>query len=75
MKSDIIQNAGPVVARLREKHGLTVEELAKKMGYDAERLAKIEAGEEAVGIEIVHDLATALSMRQEFLILHFAMAR
>ena len=47
---------------LRDQHGLTVEDLARRVGCSAKHLARVERGQFEPKAILLHDLARALGV-------------
>lgn len=56
----VAEVVGANIKRLRERQGLTQEELAKKTTLSRASIANIEAGRQKLGLEHIYDLANAL---------------
>ena len=71
-KNDFLVALGKRVRELRQKEGLTLEELAKKMGYTSENarssVQKIEAGKSDLPASKIAKLAEIFGVSASFLI-------
>ena len=56
------RHIGEILARERQRHGLTQAELAKRMGRDQTYVARVEGGKRDPRWETVLDFARALAL-------------
>lgn len=59
---------GQNIRTARERQGLSLQELAKRVGGDASRLSRIETGERGIDSVLLFDLADALEVSVDSLL-------
>ena len=68
MKSDIKKKIGNRIRLMREKKGMTQEQLALKVGYDSRStICCIETGSRGVPIDKIIEIAKCLDCTPEYL--------
>lgn len=68
MKSDINEEVGFNIRRIREERGLSQEELAALAGLHRAYVGQIERGEKNIGLKNLEKIAKALEVNISFLI-------
>ena len=74
------QQDGPEIRRLREKLGMSVDDLACKVGIHAQSVRRIEAGRRGAKLDMLLKIAEALDVRLLYIVkrgtpLHAALTR
>jgi transcriptional regulator with XRE-family HTH domain len=64
-----LHKAGSVIRELREEAGLSLSDLAQKMGWDKGRLSKYENDGLGLSAQTIEKIATALNFNPEVLLL------
>ena len=62
-----IEGAGRVFRKYRDKHGLTLGELAKRLKWDKSRLSLYENDKRSISLAVIFKVAKALDERPEVL--------
>jgi transcriptional regulator with XRE-family HTH domain len=65
-----IAGAGPAIRQLRQAAGLSLEDLADRLGWDKGRLSKYETDRLGLSISIIEEIARALGRRPEVVALY-----
>lgn len=68
MKSDINEEVGFNIRRIREKRGLSQEKLAALAGLHRAYIGQIERGEKNIGLKNLEKIAKALEVPVRFLV-------
>ena len=68
MKSDINEEVGFNIRRIREERGLSQEELAALAGLHRAYVGQIERGEKNIGLKNLEKIAKALEVPVRFLV-------
>jgi len=68
MKSDINEEVGFKIRRIREKRGLSQEKLGALAGLHRAYIGQIERGEKNIGLKNLEKIAKALEVPVRFLV-------
>jgi len=68
MKSNINEEVGFNIRRIREERGLSQEELATLAGLHRAYIGQIERGEKNIGLKNLEKIANALNVSIKFLL-------
>lgn len=68
MKSNINEEVGFNIRRIREENGLSQEELATLAGLHRAYIGQIERGEKNIGLKNLEKIAKALNVNIQFLL-------
>ncbi len=65
-----IPNAGEALRSLRQSFGLSLRELADRVGWDKARLSKYENDQLGLSLPVLEEIARALGQRPEVVVLY-----